>query len=611
MHFFPPLFPDEILYSVFARFHDYSGNENYKKTMRDLFGSMTVCSVTDFPCHLAELSQRIPGKVIHKETFLYQHTLFPYYSHFGLNNRLDDVIYEMMYRDGSAIHMKMGMTANNVKNVSRLKYCLSCSKNDRSQYGIAYWHRTHQLPGVIVCHKHQTRLIESVIPFASRRNKHEFIQLEAILKSDKIQEVICDTPYLYYIAQCSYQLLSTKSNFSINLNQLNCRYKEKLKSLDMLTATGRIKFKELIPRFIEYYGYDFLMQIGSTIDSDKQDTWFHKILRNAGDINHPIRHIIIHIFLNIDITSTIQYKYTEFEYKPFGSGPWVCLNKAATHFGEEVITICNITRCSNTGKPVGTFTCSCGFIYSRRGPDHCNEDRMKIGRIKDFGKVWKDKLQELLGMNNLSLREKARRLGVDPMTIKRQSTLLLADESTNTNSAKHQEILRKIVEYRINWLFVKDDKSSPIRRKIYFWLYKNDRDWLSDYSPIRKSVTILIRVNWEQRDEEIAAKVSEVANSLKMNRTIRISKNEIGRQIGCLSLLTKKLDKMPMTKCELDKVVETTEQFQLRRIDLCIQEMKQTHHIIKPWRVAKMAGLSTNSYNQLKEFIINQINNNY
>lgn len=608
MHFFPTLFPDEILYSVFARYHDSSGNENYKKTMRDLFGSKTVCSVTDLPCHLAELGSRIPFKAIDKETLLYQHTLFPYYSHFVLKNRLGRVIYEMMYRDGSAIHMKMGLTANNVKNIRRLKYCLSCTKHDRNQYGVAYWHRAHQLPGVLVCHIHGTLLIESIIPFASRRNKHEFIQLESVLGRENIKEdVLYESSYHQNIATISYQLLSTMSTLPVNPNELKGRYKEKLQLLNMLTATGRIKFKEVIPGFVEYYGNDYLVQIGSNIVLDKQDTWFHKILRNPGDINHPLRHILLHAYLKIDVTSTIENNSIDFEYKPFGSAPWVCLNKASTHFGEEVITIYNITRCSDTGRPVGTFSCSCGFIYSRRGPDNSNEDKRKIGRIKEYGEVWRNQLQELMYMPNLSLREKARRLGVDPKTVKSQSLLL--SSCGYTISPKILDTLRKVIKYRINWLFIKDNKNSRTRRKFYMWLYNNDKEWLMNNRATRKGNTYNDRINWKQRDEEMALKVREVAIGLKMNRKIKISKNEIGRQIGYLSLINNQLDKMPKTKQELNRVVETTEQFQLRRIDLCIQEMKQTHDVIKAWQVAKMAGLGTISYNQFKEIINYRIMN--
>ncbi|MBV7508768.1 hypothetical protein KW850_26495 [Bacillus sp. sid0103] len=55
------------------------------------------------------------------------------------------------------------------------------------------------------------------------------------------------------------------------------------------------------------------------------------------------------------------------------------------NISKNVLTSCVITRDYKTGLPVGTFTCSCGFVFSRKGPDKTNEDRYKIGRIKELG----------------------------------------------------------------------------------------------------------------------------------------------------------------------------------------------------------------------------------
>jgi hypothetical protein len=76
---------------------------------------------------------------------------------------------------------------------------------------------------------------------------------------------------------------------------------------------------------------------------------------------------------------------------------------------------CMVTRCSSTKLPVGTFSCSCGFVYSRPGPDKNEIDKFSIGRIKNFGPVWHSTLK-VLNEGTLSLRKKATILGVDPMT---------------------------------------------------------------------------------------------------------------------------------------------------------------------------------------------------
>lgn len=68
-------------------------------------------------------------------------------------------------------------------------------------------------------------------------------------------------------------------------------------------------------------------------------------------------------------------------------------------------------------RPVATFTCSCGFVYSRMGPDKDSSDRYRIGRKKHFGDVWVARLKEYLQEGTYSVREIARIFQCDPKTI--------------------------------------------------------------------------------------------------------------------------------------------------------------------------------------------------
>lgn len=176
---FPFLYEDELLYSVFARYHQYTGNENSKTTMDDLFGSVNVCAATLFPSHLKELCKRLP--VLHSYTeyeLVQQHTLLPYFAPFIPNDRYHELKYIMNEGNGISFYMKLGKTASTVKSPQHLKYCTDCIQEEDPKNGEVYWHRTHQVEGVRVCSKHHKWLIESEIPYAERKNKHEFFSLE-------------------------------------------------------------------------------------------------------------------------------------------------------------------------------------------------------------------------------------------------------------------------------------------------------------------------------------------------------------------------------------------------------------------------------------------------
>ncbi|WP_342511818.1 TnsD family transposase [Sporosarcina sp. FSL K6-1522] len=570
MHFFPPLYPDELLYSALARYHTYSGNESIKKTNRDLFGCNTVCSATDLPCRLDILSKRIPGGNISKEKLLQEHTLLPYYSHFISRDRLEKILYEMYFNYGSSIHMLVGLIANGVKPPRNLRYCTFCVRDNRNQYGLAYWHRSHQLPGVTVCYKHQIQLSESDVLYAQRSNKHEFVALDSITLNLSTDGVFVENQLSLFIAQNSYYLLNFKFEGTVSIDDIRYSYLNELQKLNMLSAKGRVKFSKLIPIFNNYYSQDLLESMGSKVEGVKQYTWIHKVLRGSGEAIHPLRHILLHAFFGMNVVSTI--KKGDFNItvtNPFGSGPWPCLNKAASHFGEKIILSCATARCSDTGKPVGTFTCNCGFVYARRGPDISEIDQMKIGRIKKFGGVWKTKLYELWADEKLSLREKARQLGVAPQTVKRKAEFF--SETNKYNSNKTHEKLNHMKIKRTEWLSFKDEKPSSQRTAVYKWLYKHDKDWLMQNRPkYSRSKPNNNRIDWVQRDEEMAKQVKEIANQLKSIKHVRITKTEIGRKIGALSLIQKSLQKLPKTKRTLENVVETTEQYRIRRADLNI-----------------------------------------
>ncbi|MFB5089700.1 TnsD family Tn7-like transposition protein [Psychrobacillus sp. PGGUH221] len=609
MHFFPTLYPDELLYSALARYHTYSGNENFKKTMRDLFGCETVCSVIDLPCMLEVLCSRIPGNVISKEQLLQDHTLMPYYSHFIPCNRLKIIKQEMYFNNGSSIHMLLGLTANGVKPSKSLKYCTICASENRVKYGLAYWQRSHQLPGVTVCYKHKINLCKTNVLYSQRRNKHEFVPLDMITEIINTDEVIVENHINLFIAQNSFYLLHYNSDKIVIRDNIRNRYLQELQNNNMLSARGRIKFFKLIQSFNNYYGRDLLAIMGSEVEEGKQHTWLHKLLRSSDEVIHPLRHILLHGFLGMNITSTMnEHDFSLPLVNPFFNGPWPCLNKASSHFGEKIISLCTITRCSDTGKPVGTFSCECGFVYSRRGPDKSEAAQLVIGRIKEFGDVWQNKLWELWENEKLSLREKARQLGVDPKTVKKKANILISDK--NIPMSKLKPLNSYIITKRNEWITVKNEKTSPLRKSVYNWLYKHDRDWLMQNQNRYNNITQdsnKIRINWNDRDEEMAIEVRETANQLISIRQVRITKTEIGRRIGKLSLIEKQIEKLPKTKRELERVVETTEQFQIRRIDLSIEELIINNEILKVWKVAKKAGLRTEALNQLKEIIIKKI----
>src|SRR5690625_7859385 len=79
---------------------------------------------------------------------------------------------------------------------------------------------------------------------------------------------------------------------------------------------------------------------------------------------HPYRHLLLLYFFDQDIDSFLEIKE---DNGPFGRGPWPCLNKAAKHYKDLVISGVEIKTRDKV--LIGKFSCSCGFEYTRIGPD--------------------------------------------------------------------------------------------------------------------------------------------------------------------------------------------------------------------------------------------------
>jgi hypothetical protein len=460
MIFFPNIYKDELLFSVLARYYQYSGDENKKDFMVDLFDSSTTCASTIFPTQLKKLSENLPtSNAYSPDYFINNHTFLPYYSPFMTKEREDKIRLIMKNEDGTTIYMNSGRAASTIKNEKKLKYCLTCIDEEIKINGESYWHRTHQIEGVKVCPIHKTWLIESSIPFTDRKHKHEFISLEnSICDSDLVNSTtnfVKDIEHLLYIAEQTHYLLNNNIE-PLGLDKLQKYYISRLHKQGLVTVSGRIRWLELIPMFNQYYGKKLLEDLNCYVDPNK-DTWLHKLLRRPKVSCHPLRHILLLSFLGETIKSMVCQIGLVF-YEPFGSGPWLCLNKAAEHYQYPVITSYVITRDSKTKLPVGTFRCSCGFVYSRKGPDKTNDDLYKIGRIKEFGDVWKNKLEGLV-QKEFSLRKMAVILGVDPMTVKRK----LRENNKDFQNISHSKNTEKKQIYRDEWvLLLKSNKEKSI-----------------------------------------------------------------------------------------------------------------------------------------------------
>lgn len=598
---FPDPHPDELLYSACARFSARVRYPKKKDVLQELFGTTTNTAAVDLPSHLTKFASALPP--YHPYTpdrFIDQNTLLPFYSPFLPNTRVEQ-LREDMRGDGSlAVHRRSGVMASRIPTPQWLRFCPLCVVQDRRQVGEAYWHRQHQIPGILACSNHLVFLENVPIRRDVSRNFIEFVSAEDAIRKSDVRYLNLSThvhKVTLRLAQDAAWLIGQNSCGS-DLSEIHGRYLRLLIDRGLATYTGSIHVRELLGEFRKYYSAELLELLHCEFTgADRLKTnWLLRLVRPPKHVQHPLYHLLLMQFLHC---TPEEFFRLSTEQKIFGEGPWPCLNPAAEHFREPVISEYKLSSRLRGKRPTATFSCSCGFAYARSGPDFSPEDRLRIGRMISFGPVWEAKLKRLWKNSLLSLSEVGRRLRVDTLTVHRHAEQLKLPSRRPGKKSKPLNCTARLKDTRDSTAHVKKrrvcrakwmstTRQAPkatlkaLRRKLpreYAWLLQNDVEWLKRHSPhSRRNVPSTSGVDWKERDAKYAVAVRVAAATLrnKLGRPIQVTKTALGKNLGAATLLQQKLTKMPLTAQVLAGVVETREQYATRRIwwaaDLFIEE---------------------------------------
>lgn len=588
---FPDPYPDELLYSVCARYKELMKYPNNLTATHDFFGGGATSAVVDLPNRLEYLVSVLPpGHLYTVDEFIDHHTMFPFYAPFLSSERACAIRDEMRRIGESQVFERIGLNASHVARPLWLRFCPLCAEEDRQQLGETYWHRTHQLSGVEVCPRHAVFLELANAPFNNARNPGVAISADSVLHSPPIRQLNLSDDYhnlLLLIARNAAWLLNWKGG-KHGSDFLRERYYNNLLRLGLAYYNGNIRVTELINRVETYYPIRMLEALDCKI-KNRHRNWLLRLLHlgSVGVSQLPIRHILLILFLGY---STEEFFNSHKEYKPFGDSPWPCLNHTAVHYRESVITNCRVTdnlTTGKTGRPMGTFSCECGFVYNRVGPDNSEEDRYRVDSVESYGSVWEKVLREGWSDSSLPLVRAARPLGVSDLTVVRYAIRL----NLPMNVPGARQVSLKTIEryknfrrsrkealefYRKEWLSVLKANSDASRRQLmttasflYLWLKKNDTEWLETHlPPVRKGDRKGELKDWNRIDTDLAADVEATAKRIRElpGRPIRVSMAAVIKEVGRKSWLEFRLVKLPLTNKALNDYLETVEEFLIRRV---------------------------------------------
>ncbi len=592
--FFTDPYPDELLYSACARYSERTRYPNYKTNLRVLFGSQKYSAVVDLPTRLNTFISFLPeGNLYIAEKLINENTLFPFYEPFLPNARAEIVRQEMASDSDNKIHVRLGIRVKQLNAPDYLRFCPLCVDEDRYSYGETYWHRMHQLAGILVCPNHKCFLENSCLKW-DRKVGYQFYLAEQFIINTfprYLNEENPDQKILLRVAQDAQWLLSQRQ-LQIGPEIIRHRYFNRLLKLGFAYYKGRLRHEKFFEACDEFFSPKFFEMTGRASNGDN---WLSALVQksNTHTIYHPIRHLLLLNFLGL---SAEEFFNSYIEFKAFGEPPYPCLNPSSKHYGELKIQECkildNISKdVDKQGIPLGIFSCNCGFTYQRLGPDKTEKDKFTYSLVKEYGKTWEDKLTELWVDLTLSISKIGELLGVSELSVIRHAIRLNLPMNTSDSRIiqgydkyrnPNKSFSEMRTQYRQEWLKILKENSQASRQELmdisnfhYLWFRRNDSDWIEEHLPEPQKVSRNSDIlDWEMIDLEVSREVEKVCNEiLSINEfPVRVSITEIINRTGYKTWIEKREKKLPLTTEIINRFLEEPEDYMIRKVKWAEEE---------------------------------------
>lgn len=595
---FPIPLLDERLFSVVARYHVYSGNTSCMATLEEVFGARTVIPDAALPSHLGVLARRLPKNYpLDIQQVILKHTSYPYYCPFMDERRAQKTLTEMIGNDGRGTFVRLGLAAAKAERHPRNRFCLQCVVEDVRNHGEAYWHRSHQLPGVFVCATHQVPLLAVEItgslvtpsrhglylPSLARNGRaHASIREDHTFASDMHEKLV-------WFAQLSEQLLFAELP-TISLQRLRNTYRYALIRKELATETGRIRQAELHQVALEKYGPQFLELLHSELKGENSASWLAALVRKPRRIEHPVRHLLF-IGLAFDsfdefvanINSALLAKSSSVRRSANRNENWqdrlkvllqdqkLSARRAAAILGKSVTSV--VVAARRLGIPVA------------KRPKTARE---RIDPRILYDAVSIDSVATIAARHGVSTAYVYRLIRVNPVVESRRRKLLVARERNRNRTeflrfVRHNpRATRKEIQKRCSAIFA--------------FLYRNNRHWLYSHLPPNQKHSPAkgrTRVDWVARDSAIVDEVRAAARTLLNNhgKPLRATASKVARLIGKHVLIEKYGSKLPQTLWALKDVAESVEQFEVRRVRWATSVLRNTGQYVADWKIRRLGGL--------------------
>ena len=270
---FPHPYPDELIYSILARYSVRAGYSQYIFVAEDLFQRRSLRPNFEY---LPALKDEVVKELTRNRTLcevILNHTMFPCYCRFLPIDRKRKAINSLVKMDSNYHDVTLYPKCKESKT---MRYCPLCVSKDRNDYGETYWHRIHQINELSICPLHYCYLADTSF-IISGKVSPDLIPAEIVIP-DNLRINHCENLRLRLFADYVYKVFMLPIKMD---NECGAAYAIKLKMENTKYRSPRggiCRITELYSDFAEYYSgvindLPKQWQIHKVITGQRYDFW--------------------------------------------------------------------------------------------------------------------------------------------------------------------------------------------------------------------------------------------------------------------------------------------------------------------------------------------------
>lgn len=483
--------PDECFYSLCSRQHFFWCNQSPEKTLNSLFGNSVKSFTHDFPKNLNLLNKYAKSMWGTPEDIICEHTIAAIFFPFQSPESVHALKQALSGPRLSSFKYRLGLVTGRFGGEHPLKACVECMTADRSVYGAAYWHLSHQFPGVTTCPMHGRLLMES------KENRQWSRGFQWLLPDEPALVATCQPA----VSPSTLTALHAMSNSAVTLSKLGITNQFDLSTVAQMykEAVSNLgapqKWREASADcFAQYCSLLQPFPPFSALPSSRRCAieFISQMTRKPRGYCHPLKHLTLISWLFGSLESFVDaYQQLKKQSKISGTG-----NIQALGLSQIIeVQLSKITRKTGTPRPKKIFSdlkekILDALITGTSKKEVCSRFEISISTVN-----------RLLRMNPIAEQQIINKLFLKKREKQRNAWDTLVEQTPNSSA----NIIKRLAP------------------NVYAWLYRNDRSWLLSKTGSLPSGRggNYVTVNWDARDENLCTLIKKVLIEFPTDSKIR------------------------------------------------------------------------------------------